>query len=267
VGQLEASGLTPSDIPDERSFTWVKGELKVQLLRPFHPFPKGAAKGLPVNNILPEIDRHRVAVAFDDTPDILRFWAASAAALVGLKEAAFGRTRPGGEPVDRDFSDAAMPLERLIDEITEELRDPSPMRGRAVRAAQRLLTDEASEAAARELVKTGEQDTQRGAELAVQRAAQAFLRRIGRRVDEGISRCVRDECEHEAVVALGGDGLDRSCADQTPTHLCGEHLVEVTHALYAPVAEPWVVCVGLEDRPAAHDVVGDDQCAWTRELQ
>lgn len=179
VGQLEASGLTPSDIPHERSFTWVKSELKVQLLRPFHPFPKGSAKGLPVNNVLPELDRHRVAVAFDETPDILRFWAASAAALVGLKEAAFGRTRPGGEPVDRDFSDAAMLLERLIDEITEELPDPSPMRGRAVRAAQRLLTDEASEAAARELVKTGEQDTQRGAELAVRRAAQAFLRRIG----------------------------------------------------------------------------------------
>jgi hypothetical protein len=61
VGQLEASGLTPSDIPHERSFTWVKGELKVQLLRPFHPFPRGSAKGLPVNNILPELDRHRVA--------------------------------------------------------------------------------------------------------------------------------------------------------------------------------------------------------------
>ena len=44
VGRLEASGLTPSDVPHERSFTWVRGELKVQLLRPFHPFPKGSAK-------------------------------------------------------------------------------------------------------------------------------------------------------------------------------------------------------------------------------
>ena len=179
VSQLEASGLTPSDVPHERSFTWVKGELKVQLLRPFDPFPKGSAKALPVSNILPELDRHRVAVAFDDTPDTPRFWAASAAALIGLKEAAFGRTRPGGEPVDRDFSDVATLFERLIDEITEELCDPSPMRGRAVRAAERLLTDEASEAAKRELVKTGEHDTQRGAELAVRRAAQTLLRRIG----------------------------------------------------------------------------------------
>jgi hypothetical protein len=178
VGQLEDSGLIRSDIAHERSFTWVRGELKVQLLRPFDPFPKGPAKGLPVSNIIPELDRYRVGVAFDDTPDILRFWAASAVALIGLKEAAFGRMGPGGETVDRDFSDATMLFEQLVDEITEQLDGPSQMRRRAVRAAERLLTDEACEAAARELVKTGEQDTQRSAELAVRRAAQTFLRRI-----------------------------------------------------------------------------------------
>jgi len=178
VEQLEASGLTRSDVSHERAFTWVRGDLKVQLLRPFDPFPQGSAKGLPVSNILPELDHHRVAIAFDDKPDSARFWVASAAALIGLKEAAFGRTSHGGEPVDRDFSDVALLLERLIEEITEELRHPSPMRERVMRAAERLLTDEASEAAGRELVKTGEQDTQRGAELAVRRAAQAFLRRI-----------------------------------------------------------------------------------------
>jgi hypothetical protein len=179
VGHLEDSGLIRSDIADERSFTWVRGELKVQLLRPFDPFPQGPAKGLPVSNIIPELDRYRVAVAFDDTPDILRFWAASAVALIGLKEAAFGRIGPGGEPVDRDFSDVTMLFEQLMDEITEQLDGPSQMRRRAVRAAERLQTDEACEAAARELVKTGEQDTKRGAELAVRRAAQTFLRRIG----------------------------------------------------------------------------------------
>jgi hypothetical protein len=179
VARLEEIGLRRSDVPHEHSFTWVKGDLKVQLLRPFDPFPKGSANGLPVSNIIPELHAHRVAVAFDDTPDTFRFWAASAAALIGLKEAAFGRTRPGGEPVDRDFSDVAMLLEQLSGEIAEELRDPSPMRGRAVRAAQRLLSNAANEAAARELVKAGGHDTQRGAERAVQRAAQAFLRRIG----------------------------------------------------------------------------------------
>jgi hypothetical protein len=179
VAQLEDSGLIRSNIPHERSFTWVRGELKVQLLRPFDPFPKGPAKGLPVSNIIPELEPYRVAVAFDDTPDILRFWAASAIALVGLKEAAFGRSRHDGEPVDRDFSDVAMLFEQLMDEITEQSKDQSQMRGRAVRAAERLLTDEPREAAARELVRTGQQDTQRGAELAVRRAAQTYLRRIG----------------------------------------------------------------------------------------
>jgi hypothetical protein len=47
-----------------------------------------------------------------------------------------------------------------------------------VRAAERLLTHEAGEAAGRELVKTGQHDTQRGAELAVRRAARGFLRRM-----------------------------------------------------------------------------------------
>jgi hypothetical protein len=114
VARLEEIGLRRSDVPHEHSFTWVKGDLKVQLLRPFDPFPKGSAKGLPVSNIIPELHAHRVAVAFDDTPDTFRFWAASAAALIGLKEAAFGRTRPGGEPVDRDFSDVAMLLEQTV---------------------------------------------------------------------------------------------------------------------------------------------------------
>jgi hypothetical protein len=58
--------------------------------------------------MIPELDRHRDLVAFEDSPKTPRFWVASPAALVGLKEAAFGRTRPGGESVDRDFSDVAL---------------------------------------------------------------------------------------------------------------------------------------------------------------
>jgi hypothetical protein len=57
VGQLEDSGLKRSNLSHERSFTWVRGELKVQLLRPFDPFPTGPAKGLPVSNIIPELNR------------------------------------------------------------------------------------------------------------------------------------------------------------------------------------------------------------------
>ena len=55
VAHLEDQGLRPSELPHERSFTWVKDALKVQLLRTFHPFPKGAARGLPVNNMVSEL--------------------------------------------------------------------------------------------------------------------------------------------------------------------------------------------------------------------
>jgi hypothetical protein len=57
VGQLETAGLTRSTKPHERAFTWVRGTLKVQLIRPFHPFAKGAAARLPVNNTIPELEQ------------------------------------------------------------------------------------------------------------------------------------------------------------------------------------------------------------------
>lgn len=180
VAHLEDRGLRPSELPHERSFTWVKGALKVQLLRPFHPFPKGAARGLPVNNMVSELGQHRVMVAFDTDPEIGRFWAASPAALIGLKEAAFGRTRFSGESVDRDFSDVASLLDRLGKEIATEVSPAPAMRARVVRAAQRLLNDEAAlTAAARELVASGQEQDQRTAETGVRRAARRFLRRVG----------------------------------------------------------------------------------------
>jgi hypothetical protein len=179
VAHLEENGLRQSDLPHEHSFTWVKDEVKVQLLRPFHPFPKGAASGLPTNNIIGELDDHRWLVSFEDDPDRGRFWAATPAALVGLKEAAFGRTGPSGEPVDRDFSDVALLLDRLGEEISSEVSSPSPMRGRVARAAQRLDEDDvALAAAARELVRSGHEDSQLGAEIAVRRTARSALRQI-----------------------------------------------------------------------------------------
>jgi hypothetical protein len=177
VAQLRAARLEPSPLPHERTFTWVRGQLKVQLLRPFHPFPKGAARGLPVSNVIPELDHYRELVAFEGSPEAPRLWAATAAALVGLKEAAFGRVRHDGEMVDRDFSDVALLLDRVGDQIAAEVRDASPMRARVRTAAERLLDDEdANAAAARELVRMGEHDTQRAGQLAVHRAANRLLR-------------------------------------------------------------------------------------------
>ncbi len=179
VAHLEENGLRRSDLPHERSFTWVKDDVKVQLLRPFHPFPKGAASGLPTNNMVSELDDRRWLVSLDDDPDHGRFWAVTPAALVGLKEAAFGRTRASGEPVDRDFSDVVLLLDKLGGKIADEVRSGSQMRGRVVRAAQRLAGDDAAiAAAARELVRSGHEETQLAAETEVRRIARSALRQI-----------------------------------------------------------------------------------------
>jgi hypothetical protein len=146
VAQLERSGLRRSDLPHEQAFTWVRPGLKVQLLRPFHPFPPEPARGLPVSNLVRDLAQHRVLVAFDADPDRGRFWAASPAALVALKGAAFGRHRPSGAPVDRDFSDAAALLDRLGTEIADEVRDAPQMRRHVERVARVFLSEESAPA-------------------------------------------------------------------------------------------------------------------------
>ncbi len=177
VAHLEKSGLQRSDIAHEHPFTWVKDDLKIQLLRPFHPFPKGVASGLPTNNLVSELAERRRLVAFNEAPDRGRFWVATPAALIGLKEAAFGRTRPSGEPVDRDFSDAVLMLDKLGAEIAKELSPGSPMHGRVLRAARRLVDeDTAVAAAARELVHAGHEESRSAAETSVRRGARNALR-------------------------------------------------------------------------------------------
>jgi hypothetical protein len=172
VAHLEKSGLRRSAVTHERSFTWVKDDLKVQLLRPFHPFPKGAASGLPTNNLVSELVDRRRLISFTESPAHGRFWVATPAALIGLKEAAFGRTRPSGQPVDRDFSDVALMLDRLPAEIVGELSPGEPMHARVLRAAHRLADeDKAVAAAARELVRAGYEETQLAAEASVRRVA------------------------------------------------------------------------------------------------
>jgi hypothetical protein len=179
VAHLEQEGLTRSELDHEREFTWVRGDVKVQLIRPYHPFPKGAAGGLPVNNILPELDAHRWLVAFADDPTRGYLWAARPAALVGLKEMAFGRTRPDGAPVDRDFSDVALLFDRLEEQIVEEVAADAQMRRRVIRAATTLYSEfDAASAAGRELVASGQEETQLAAEAMVSRAARGILRQL-----------------------------------------------------------------------------------------
>lgn len=177
VGHLEDAGLRPSDVAHERGFTWVGVDMKVQLVRPFHPFPKPPAAGLPVNNLVNDLSRYRWSVAFEENPNEVLFWAATPAAAVALKEAAFGRTRPvTGEPVDRDFSDVALLLDNEGERIAEEVAGDSQMRARVLRAAERLRGEtEAIEAAVRQLVATGQEQTPREAERMVSRACGDFI--------------------------------------------------------------------------------------------
>lgn len=172
VHHLEEAGLRRSSLAHERSFTWEREGIKVQLIRPFHPFPKPPATGLPQNNLVAELRRYRWPVVFEEDPGEPRLWAATPAALVALKEAAFGRTRHSGEPVDRDFSDAALLLEYEGELIAKEVAGDGQMRARVLRAAQRLEEEPAAtEAAVRELVASRQEETPREAEELVLRAA------------------------------------------------------------------------------------------------
>jgi len=180
IARLEDAGLERSDLPHERSFTWVAPGIKVQVVRPYHPFAKGASARLPVNNLIAELETNRWLVAFEEEPEHGLLWAARPAALVALKENAFGRTRFGGEKVDRDFSDAALLLDRLGGEIAEEVTAGGQIRTRVAAAAHCLTEDpQAAAAAARELVAMREVDSQRAGEALARRAGRAALAAIG----------------------------------------------------------------------------------------
>jgi len=47
---LEDQRFRPSTRPHERGFTWVRDDLSIQLVRSFHPFPRGPAARLPQNS-------------------------------------------------------------------------------------------------------------------------------------------------------------------------------------------------------------------------
>jgi hypothetical protein len=174
VSHLEANGFRRSDAEHEEGFTWIRGDFKVQLVRPFHPFPRPPANRMPVNNLVPELQRHRWLVAFEDDPDSGLFWAARPAALVALKEAAFGRTRPSGEKVNRDFSDVVLLFDNESERIADEASSDRQMQARVLRAVERLEEPTVVDAAVRELVATGHSDNPREGEATVNRSIQAI---------------------------------------------------------------------------------------------
>jgi hypothetical protein len=183
VGLLEAADMEPSDQPHERGFTWIRGDLKVQLVRTFHPFPGPVAKFLPENSAfgMAADPASQLMVAFADDPQTPRLLCVNAGGLLALKEAAFGRTRATEDtPAERDFHDAYLLVSEVPDAVVNDLAVAGyEVEKRASRAIAQLADGGgATQAAARQMVRLRAVDTQREGEAAVRRAAVRIQRRI-----------------------------------------------------------------------------------------
>ena len=183
VRHLEASDMRPSETPHERGFTWIRGDLKMQLVRTFHPFPEPAARPLPANPVFDIATRSECqsVVAFAGAPRAARLLCANAGCLLALKQAAFGRRRATDDtPVDRDFHDAYLLIASVPDRVVDDMMVGGyEVRTRASDAIDQLAGGgHATQAAGRQIVRLRAADTQREAEAAVRRAAARIQRRI-----------------------------------------------------------------------------------------
>lgn len=123
VAHLETAQLRPSELAHERSFTWVRGDLKVQLVRPYHPQPPPALRGLPEQTgaTMGQRAEHQTTVAFVEQPARRRLVVASSATVAALKQKAFGRTRFGDDRiVQRDFHDVHLLVREVPDLLLED---------------------------------------------------------------------------------------------------------------------------------------------------
>jgi hypothetical protein len=183
VAHLEAADLQRSNVPHERGFTWVRGDLKVQLVRTFHPFPKPPARALPQNSAFTAAARptHQLTVAFPEHPATPRLRCVNAACLLALKQAAFGRTRPPEKtPVERDFHDAYLLISAAQEAVLADLQtaDYEVRHGVSAAVSQLAAGHNATAAAARQMVLLHTADSLREAEAAVRRAALRLRQRL-----------------------------------------------------------------------------------------
>lgn len=181
IRTLRNAKLDPSDADHERGFTWVSDTVKIQLVRGFAPFPKGLAKDLPSQPGIEDFFDARQAIAFDGSPQVVRFWCADPASLIGLKQRAFGRTRDGGEPVVRDYGDVFLLMRFCADEIAELWPALNVSVHQHVMKAIELLLDDQSEAVnagSLELVKLGLADDALSAAADMRRTASQLLQRL-----------------------------------------------------------------------------------------
>jgi hypothetical protein len=183
IAHLEHAEMHRSEVDHERAFTWVRGDLKVQLVRTFHPFPKPPADGLPVNPVfsMAAKRRHQETVAFAEDPEQPRLHCGNVACLLALKQAAFGRTRPpDGTPVERDYHDAYLLIFSVPEDVAATMTTAEyDVTSRATNAIAQLASGgDATVAAARQLVALGGARTQRVGEATVRRAALSMERRL-----------------------------------------------------------------------------------------
>lgn len=193
VRQLESMGLERSPVPHEAGFTWIRGDLKVQLVRPFHPFPKGPAERLPEQSsvTVARDAMHRHEVSFSDSPEVMRFWCVNAACVIALKRQAFGRTRAGeAEPVDRDYCDVYVILRQVPEAVLEDYERADRTVRVWLEQAVDLLADDrhARLRAASEAVRVGLAGSVRSAEADVRRVATRFRRRLHERFPAATER-------------------------------------------------------------------------------
>ena len=172
-------------MPYERGFTWVRGDIKVQLVRTFHPFPKPPADTLPANPAVGIASNpvHQVVVAFADDPGRPRLRCANAACTLALKEAAFRRTSPPDDrPVERDYHDAYLLMSSVPAAVAAEFEAAEyEVRQRVLNAISELTAGErATIGAARQMVRLDAAESQREAEAAVRRAAARLERKLNR---------------------------------------------------------------------------------------
>ncbi len=182
VGHLERADLRPSTIEHEKGFTWVRDDLKVQLIQGFHPFPKGAARGLPANPAMATAGKlpHREKIAFVESPKQAELWVATPACVVALKQHAFGRSRHDGKVVQRDYYDAFLLLEYASEEVLDTYNAADAAVKERVRLAVATLAVEGDEIqlAGREMVELGAAENQRDAEAEILLGARAFGERL-----------------------------------------------------------------------------------------
>lgn len=136
---------------------------------------------------------HQITIAFSAAPDEPRLHCANTACLLALKQAAFGHTRPPDNlAVERDYHDAYLLISAIPDALRVDFAQAErDVRTRAIDATEQLAAgEEATVAAARQMVRLRVARSQRSAEATVKRAA-IRASRLFRRPSSGVTR---DSC-------------------------------------------------------------------------